>query len=154
VKQNSIGSVTAVSPSPLDPNRLVYATGGRLYHSTDGGLSATVAANLGGGTTIYAFARPRAVPTTIFAAGGTGSVGHIYKSTDDGVTWTTVYTQEGSRFGATTWVLAIAADGSNPAHVIAGVSVYHGGFVVASTDGGASWTRLPSPPLRLRWCHS
>jgi hypothetical protein len=95
-------------------------------------------------TGISNLARAPSAPATIYAAGGDGSYATIAKSTDAGLTWTTVYSATDMQSDQN-FINAIAVDPKNPSHVVAGRNVYHGGQIIATTDGGTTWHPLPDP---------
>jgi photosystem II stability/assembly factor-like uncharacterized protein len=69
-----------------------------------------------------------------------GSYGRIFKSEDGAATWRPVYTIQ-SVMGAGD-VTALAIPTQRPEMVYATHSVYHGGVVLKTTDGGTHWTHL------------
>ncbi len=140
-KRNSVGTIVAISPHPGASNSLVYYAGSTLYRSTDGGATATGVGSLAG---ITMLARSPAAPATVYAAGGTGAEADIYKSADDGMTWAMAYSSSDMSGFDASYILSLAVDSRNPAHLIAGQSVYHGGFLVESLDSGKTWHQLPA----------
>ncbi len=69
-----------------------------------------------------------------------GSYGRIFKSEDGAATWQLVYTIQ-SVMGAGD-VTALAIPAQRPELVYATHSVYHGGVVLKTTDGGANWAYM------------
>jgi photosystem II stability/assembly factor-like uncharacterized protein len=69
-----------------------------------------------------------------------GSYGRIFKSEDGAATWRPVYTIQ-SVMGVGD-VTALAIPTLRPELVYATHSVYHGGVVLKTTDGGINWTPL------------
>jgi len=69
-----------------------------------------------------------------------GNYGRILKSEDGAATWQLVYTIQ-SVMGAGD-VTALAIPALRPGVVYATHSVYHGGVVLKTTDGGTNWTDL------------
>ena len=95
-RQNTWPDIKLISPDPQRPDTLVFATGGDLYRSTDGGVTATkvkacapddIARSTNSPSVMYASAYPS---TAAYRCG----LPSILKSTDDGLTWTTVYTRQ------------------------------------------------------------
>src|SRR5262249_10580245 len=74
----------------------------------------------------------------------TGAEADIIRSADDGMTWTTAYSSSDVSGFDASYILALAIDARNPAHLIAGQSVYHGGFLVESLDSGQTGHQLPA----------
>ena len=137
-KRSTAGNVTALSPRPGAANDLVLDDGANMYRSTDGGHTEKMVAK---GRAVTRFARSRSAPGTIFGAGDDGATTlYIYRSTDDGRTWTTVYTA-GDTNGETdrcpSPISAISE--STPARVIVAADFYHDGRVIVSSDGGNTW---------------
>jgi hypothetical protein len=122
------------------PATLLFAAGA-VYRSTDAGITGTPVAGL---DRIVSLAWSRAAPGIVYAAGGDGANATIARSTDAGVTWTTVYSTTNRQENAD-YVTALALDPRDAGHVAAAVSLSHSGLVVATTDGGSTWKTLPSP---------
>ncbi|GAC1402777.1 MAG: hypothetical protein NVSMB65_19790 [Chloroflexota bacterium] len=140
-------TVTAVSPDPGHPDTVVIAATqespylSTVYRSVDGGRTLAPTTGASG---VLAFARPAGSSSVLYAAGTDQATGYIYRSSDAGVSWTTVYSIPSNSPG-TAEVTAITVDRADPAHVLAAVSVYHGGMIVESRDGGTSWHSVPDP---------
>ncbi|MCP3963713.1 MAG: hypothetical protein GY719_38240 [bacterium] len=101
--------------------------------SADAGINEWTSQGPYGGF-VHALAIDPMTPSTLYA--GSFSVwtyqGHVFKSTDNGVSWTGVYSDE---FGA---VFSLAIDPVTPS------TLYAGSWdeVLKSTDAGASWTSV------------
>ena len=141
-RQSTEGAIVALSANPSAGDDLVCATqDGEITHSLDGGKSGTITAS---GLHVMTLARAGSDPSTIYAGGSDGQSGYIYRSSDDGVTWSTVYTARPYSLGSTA-INDLAVDPQNPEHLFAAESIYHGGAVIESDDGGHSWQALPAP---------
>ena len=145
--KTSVGSYIArVAIKPTDPNLLFVASDLGVVRSTDGGSIWTV--TLAGGHCNDIAIDP-VTPTTVFAAiRGVG----IYKSLDDGATWTLL-----AGGLPTTGFLRInfGMSRSNPqvlyASFVSSGSDYGALLgMFKTTNGGASWTQLTSTPNYLR----
>ena len=67
--------------------------------------------------------------------------GHLYTSTDSGVTWTNRGTAGSTIAGNKNWqAIAMSSVGSKLAAVVGDVLTYGGGHLYTSTDSGATWT--------------
>jgi photosystem II stability/assembly factor-like uncharacterized protein len=119
--------IAALAIDPSAP-ATIYAWGGGLFKSTDGGGSWT-ATGLSGASTL---AIDPSAPATIYAGSGFFT-GGVFKSTDGGATWTAVLDAPQVR------VLAI--DPSAPATLYAG---FFGGGVIKTSNGGQSWAGASS----------
>lgn len=114
--------------SPLDSN-LVWGTSqyGSLYKSTNGGASYSGVANPVSGNWVT----PIAIESNsnIIYGGWDG----VYKSTDQGNTWTKI-----SGTTITSLLNTVAIAPSNPQYIYASV----GGTLYVTKDGGTSWTTI------------
>jgi photosystem II stability/assembly factor-like uncharacterized protein len=171
------GRVTALAVSPSSSNEIwLGAADGGVYHSTDGGahwtsISDTTQVSINGtpqawpALAIGAIAVDPGNASTIYVGTGESNfngdaywgVG-IFKSTDDGATWTEL---GGSQFAGLGFA-KIAVDPHNSSNVIAAVgqsyansfNFLNGGVpfgtalanmgIWQSTDGGAHWTQVIS----------
>jgi photosystem II stability/assembly factor-like uncharacterized protein len=78
-------------------------------------------------------------PSILYAAASTNlGAGGIYKSTDQGATWTNTTTAIKSK----PFVYTLAVDPQNPDTIYVNTYVNSSGSVLKSTDGGASWTTV------------
>jgi photosystem II stability/assembly factor-like uncharacterized protein len=136
------GDVFDVAASTLDANIVLAGLapggsfGGTLYRSSDGGNTWSAVPALDG---ISVF-------DIEFAPDGTTYIGtqdSIRKSTDSGLTWTTL----NLGIGANDQVFDVALDPSEPSIIWAGIT--NAGSqpvnVMRSTDGGATWTDRTPP---------
>ncbi len=116
-----------------------------VYRTDDGGLTWTpVLTSPEGccGSYFLAVAINPATPTTVYAAGwNSGSTGYgvIYRSDDDGLTWTEVYTA-GPSEGSPQFT-SLLVNPTTPNIVYAG-SGWGPNHVYRSTDSGDTWTRV------------
>jgi photosystem II stability/assembly factor-like uncharacterized protein len=121
-----------VSVDLSDPERQTLLSGtherAELYRSTDGGaswdnISAALPPNLGYATS------PLVIDATTYLLGtNEGPESGVFRTTDGGDTWTTVYT------GAISGHPVVSADGTIR------WLLRRGGGVIRSTDGGVTWT--------------
>jgi photosystem II stability/assembly factor-like uncharacterized protein len=115
-------------------NNIFYSTGEELYFSTDYGISWTECGQTGGELSSLATSGQY-----LFAGGSSDLVGvAIYRSSDNGHTWTTI--DSGLNLGspATSYVFNLSQIGKN---LFAGTS--NGAFF--STNNGTSWNPLSAP---------
>jgi hypothetical protein len=137
-RQNTWPDIKLISFDPQHPDTLVFATGGDLYRSTDGGVTATKVKACGP-TDI---ARSTHAPSIIYASAAAYRCGlpSILKSTDDGLTWTTVYTRPVD-YESYEAFNHVAVDPANDSHVVAAKIDYHGyGELYESWDSGTTWS--------------
>jgi photosystem II stability/assembly factor-like uncharacterized protein len=138
--------VSDVTIDPRDPDRLWIGTLGRgIFRSTDGGLTFTEANNGINGEEhalerISVQAAP-SDPSILYALSyetdPDADYTRIYKSTDGGASWITVY-DGADFFGFQGWYNnVISVSPRDPKIVVAG-----GLDLLRSTDGGDHWTRL------------
>ncbi len=139
--------VSALAVSPVDPNRAYAGT------AANGAVFTTNVATTATATTVWTASAPRAdtntvswvaadpvnagtVYATVSTFNTAGGVGHVFKSTNAGATWTSI---DGS--GATgvpdVPVHCIVVDPANNQRLYIGTDI--GVFV--SVDGGANWAR-------------
>jgi hypothetical protein len=121
-----------VAIAPSSPST-VYAGG---LKSTDGGATwKTVFSNSG---SVLAVAIHPTMPNIVYL--GVDDAG-VFKTVDDGKTWTPIGPDVGGR---TLTVRALAIDPTNPETVYAAGLTINGGFsVYKTTNGGATWTSSP-----------
>ena len=155
VGANNIGGrVTDVVVDPAQPNTIFVASaGGGVWKSTDAGATYTPAWPNDYPQAIGALARGS--DGTLWAGtgeanasgGGITYVGDgVYKSTDDGATWTNVGLGNAGMIGR------IAVDPTDPDRVLvaAAGSIYSTGGkrgLYRTIDGGAHWTAILTPDL-------
>lgn len=119
---------------------------GGLQRSTDGGVTWTkvLGNGVGGGTTDRAADVEISSDGTVYASLGIFSTGRIFKSTNDGTTWTNITP-------AGTWQrIELATSPSNVSRVYAllqGTTNGIGG-IRRTDNAGSTWTTLPLPT----WC--
>jgi uncharacterized protein (TIGR03437 family) len=140
--------VSAVAVSPFDSNTVVFgATDGNIYHSTSA-LSTT-------GSTPWASSRPRSTMVSWIAfdpsnhgvvyatysayRNGNPNVSHVYKSVDDGATWTGI-DGIGSTALADIPIHTVIVDLNNSSTLYVGSDT--GIFI--TQDGGNTWAHDPS----------
>ncbi len=152
-KQAAITDILAVSPAPHNAADVLYTRAaypgynmGALYRSTDGGRTARRVTSCG----YTYFARSPRTPRLVYgasqfvdncvAAFEAAVTASIARSTDDGLTWTTVYTTVNS-YDRNWGIGPVAIAPRAPGRIVAAVSGAHGyGDVVASVTGGRTWT--------------
>lgn len=146
------GSVIGLVVDPTNSN-IVYAGtfGAGVFKSTDGGQSWTAANNGLDNPKIQTLAIDPSNPSTLYTGTYRDETlsGHegIYKSTDAGLSWT----RTSSGLQSYVVVYSIAIDPTNPNRLYAATrgrsnngEAPWNGKVYRSTDGGASWTNVPS----------
>jgi len=166
---NGGASWTVLSGALANPSALVVAPGvprtlytyaepkgggGRaaLWRSDDGGQSWS--SPLAGGAIdalagLGALLVDRESRETLLAGTGRGALGYgrIWKSTDGGAHWREVHAVR-SEFGVGE-ITALAQAPADRRVLYAGHTIYHGGSLLGSYDGGESWSPLPQPSLPL-----
>ncbi len=138
---------------PANPNVLVAATRDGVYRTDDAGASwtRTLAAATGWMDAKDIVIDPSNSNILFVAAGypwGNGNNG-IYKSTDNGVSWTKL--AGGLPGGAAMGRASLAISASNPSTVYAGIArtINSGASLLGiyrTTDGGETWTRQSTSP--------
>lgn len=134
--RDSLKSAQEISYSPYSGTAFysLHSVIDTLYRSTDGGLTFSAIGLTGGGRDLYGFIYEKT--GRIWAKGG-GSNG-LYKSDDDGLTWSK------ASFGEWDAEFAIGPDGSYYlSHKQCGLR-----NLSRSSDGGTTWTEI-SPALKL-----
>lgn len=121
-------NIYSLDIAPSDPN-VLYAGGetGGLWKTTDKGLNWTLTTAGILHNSFGAVAIHPTDPNTVYAA----TSGKVIKTSDGGITWTTVYSENNLR------VNALAIHAGNPDIVLAAADQ---GLLVTS-NGGASWTK-------------
>jgi len=134
--QSSITDITAISPNPRQPDKLLYTTSRGIYRSTNGGRSGTKVRSLDernqlGGPLF----RSSKAPSMIYAMDDYD----VYRSTNEGSTWTTVYTYTPG-YDTYERLSAGAIDPTNPARFLIGyIGPHLAGELVETDDGGRTW---------------
>jgi photosystem II stability/assembly factor-like uncharacterized protein len=124
---------------PSTPNSIYSDTGYALYHSADGGVTWSIR-NSAPGLFPGTFVAPSSVVVdphqagVLFGVGPSLSGTEILRSTDGGLTWTTVFTLGSGE----AYVDVLLADPAAPGTVYAGG---HAGFW-RTADGGQTWAAL------------
>jgi hypothetical protein len=146
-------SWTKVSPTLLGNSMSFSPTGGPIWAvshdrkqilaSSDGGTTWTARYTVAGAGHINAvLADPNAVGTVWAGISAADTLADVLRSTDGGATWSTVLPTSlrgGGGIGATN-AGPLAALAGTPGLVVAGAQYYHGGGVLKTPDGGASWS--------------
>jgi uncharacterized protein (TIGR03437 family) len=138
-------SIVAITGDPTNANTVLALSTNppRVFRTTNGG--ATWAAEPLPGTFWWvggspAFARSPGNPAVVYAylpfTNGPSPYEFVFRSTDDGVTWTGLPNPPAS---ATDWLEGIALSGTDAKTF---VEVFESGDVYRSTDGGATFTAL------------
>ena len=124
-------SIVHLALDPQNPTQIFAQTQSNVYRSTDGGgtfrkLNLHMPPPV---PTILSIAVDPLASTTLYAGTGTGSDFGVYKSTDDGQSW--------SRIGAISLVNALAVSPGSSSTLFAATD----SGLWKSTDGGANWTQ-------------
>jgi len=144
----ALDNIRTVAVSPADPNLVLFGVShGRIFRNAN-----ALASN---GTTVWSYSQPRSgnvshlefdprQPSTVYATYTTFDSapgdGHVYRSSDSGVTWTRI---DGT--GSTglpdvpVETLLVDPDDSTRLHVGSDLGVF------ASLDGGSTWVRDDNP---------
>ncbi len=109
------------------PERAVAGTGGGVYRTADGGANWAVVPSIPQATG-WVVARDARSPRAFFAGGPDGGDGLIFRSADDGETWSQVARWAGVQ------VKGLVASPRDGTHLLAG-----GNGVQESRDGGVTW---------------
>jgi photosystem II stability/assembly factor-like uncharacterized protein len=128
--------VDAIAVDPRTSSTVYAGTGGgnSLYKTTNGGTTWTAPAFLAGG--VGALAIDPSAPDTLY--GERRDFG-LMKSTNAGVTWTTINNGLDFSIGSTPRILDIEVDPANTANVYAVISA---GGIAKSSNRGADWTKV------------
>ena len=145
VRERGAGTgLTAIAPDPRGEHTVLYTRGGGVYLSAEGGARVHLLAQDPGITSIV---RARSNPDTLYALGKAAGSDHIFRSTNDGRTWSSVY--DSGQGAHNIDLSSLQVDGRNASHLAAVRLGYHDGTILQSTDGGAAWQELPGPPGSL-----
>lgn len=134
-KEQSLGGVFVsqiVFESGKPNNMLAASSNAGVYASDNNGQTWQVL--LSGFSAHDAFINPNN-GEEIFAAGSSGKIATIYKSTDRGATWVQIYNEPAGQAAVTT----LSYDSRNPAIMYAGLS---SGTLLKTVDGGTTWNAL------------
>ena len=122
-----------------DPNHLVAGTGGNgSFRTTDGGASWSATSEVSGLVSVLAFDPNDS--NVIYAGYAVGNTAAIKKSVDGGAHWAKA--DSGIPPGTTVW--SIVPDPRDGNTVYIGTASFG---ALKTTDGGASWARMPLPPV-------
>lgn len=142
VRERGAGTgLTAIAPDPRGEHTVLYTRGGSVYLSAKGGERVQLLTRDPGITSIV---RARSKPDTLYALGKAAGSDHIFRSTDDGRTWSSVY--DAGQGTHNIDLSSLQVDERNAGHLAAVQTGYHDGTILQSTDGGAAWQELPGPP--------
>ncbi len=152
--------ISSLAVQPGNANEVWAGTSSGLFESVDGGTTWAVDPTLGvtlGNPASYnvdSIAIDPSSPSTIWV--GVNGYG-LYKSTDNGVTWTqmSIALPAGNNYGNV--VVALAPSSSSTAYVFVGACGFSCGSgqttgvgMFKTTDGGSTWTQLAAAPQY--WC--
>ena len=132
-------ALSSLAMDPHDPNHLVVGTGGNgSFLTMNGGASWTATSEVSGLVSALAFDPNES--DVIYAGYAVGNTTAIKKSVDGGAHWAKA--DSGIPPGTTVWsIIPDPRDGNT-------VYIGTGSFsALKTTDGGASWTRMPLPPV-------
>jgi len=136
---------SSLAYAPLASN-VVYASSADQKHvmkSTDGGATWSSVFTLSPAGQILSVLPDPNVTDRVFASGsGTDNLAAIFRSLDAGATWNNVLPASLNGAGGLSVPVAtpLAARPGTPGFVLSGVTYYHSGGVVGTTDGGATWS--------------
>jgi hypothetical protein len=152
---------------PLSPATVYGASADRkrVMKSTDGGATWSAIFSGDNSTQIHDVLPDPSTPGLLLVAGtAADGLAQLWRSTDAGATWrpTLAPNQRGAGGIGPTAITTLAAQPgtlstpatstapaipATPGHLFAGLQVYHGGAVLKSVDGGATWTTAYSGNL-------
>ena len=120
--------------------------GGRTWSPSNTGLARQVSANPHFTSSYNAIAMAPSATNVLYTADRSGSASGIYRSTDDGASWTVVLSRANKPvvpWGTAPSADAFAIDPNDPNVVFAGQQEYG----VRTTDGGQTWADISSRPV-------
>lgn len=137
--------VNALAVDPTSPTTLYAGTSGGVFKTTNGAASWTsINAGLSGLAARVIAIDPNA-PSTVYV-GVDDNADYldygVFKSIDGGATWKKVYSTPTGEDGGAPPITALAIDPRSPSRLYALVALNQ---VLASPDGGASWSAIPTP---------
>jgi len=138
--------------NPLDPT-VAYASSADHKHvlkSTDGGVSWTSVFSLAAAGQVLSVLPDPNVANRVFVSGsGADDLAAIFRSLDAGATWSNVLPAALNGAGGLSVPVAapLAARPGASNLILSGVTYYHSGGVVGTTDGGATWSLLYNDSL-------
>ncbi len=121
----------------------VSSDGRRILKSTDNGSTWTTAYTGSGQTHVNTvLADPNTSGNVYAGVSYSDGLAQVLRSTDGGASWAVVLPANlrGAGGIGPTNITTLAAIPGVPGLVFAGLQVYHGGLVLRSTDGAATWT--------------
>ncbi|MBV8718194.1 MAG: hypothetical protein JOZ65_24255 [Chloroflexi bacterium] len=132
--------------NPLDP-AVAYANSKdhkQVFKSTDGGATWTSVFSLPSAGQVLSVLPDPMQAGRVFASGsGSDDLAMVQRSLDSGATWSNVLPASlNGAGGLSTPVATPLAARQGSALIVAGVTYYHSGGVVGSTDGGGTWNLL------------
>ncbi len=128
---STVKNARGIAISPSDPN-VVYAVGGGIYKSADGGKTWKLVRSDVDGRDVALGDGGRIVIVASGTNCARGGPAPVYRSTDWGASWQQIQAEA---------LGGLVVDPRNPARFYAATC---GGFV-RSDDGGQTWRRLPNP---------
>ncbi len=133
----------ALSFAPLEPG-VVYGTSvdNRLFKSTDSGVSWSPIFTASPRGHINDVVADPNIAGAVYASGTEGDLAQVWRSTDGGSSWTSVLPLDlrGAGGIGETVATPVTAVPALPGFVLAGARYYHAGGVLASLDGGGTWS--------------
>jgi photosystem II stability/assembly factor-like uncharacterized protein len=136
----------AFAVHPTDPNVVFVGTQDGPYRTTDGGEHWERTGFPDRNAVVWSITYHPTRPNVMYA--GTAPVA-LYRSEDGGDTWKKLpgaKSPEHCKMGFPTRTIRISIDAARPDHIYAGLEV---SGVIASTDGGDTWTDLSTPIIKL-----
>ena len=154
--QMNVPNATQIVKIVVDPahDSIILASSydqGVVYRSTDFGV--TWKSAFSGGIAWDMMAIPKQVGVFYLIEGNTGSAGGVYKSTNDGGTWTKTTTAANFLAGDSVGRCALASPANAPNKIVALISdaetLGSQNFLYESTDAGANWSKDNTMPPGL-----
>ena len=131
---------------PTNPDTLIACTNGGMFRTTDAGVTWTTIKN-GGYNEIV---QKPGNPNVLYVSTRGGTSNRIYKSTDNGQTWTML--SSSVLPGSSRRIeLAVTDADSNYVYALYGNTSNGFGGLYRSTNDGASWTTQATSPNLLGW---
>ncbi len=133
---------------PNHPDTLLASTNSGIYRTINGGgtWTRTLTGSFG------SMVQKEGKPNVLFCSTFSGSLNHIYQSTNNGISWSKVSHNTLPQGNTRRIELATSPNDSNCIYALYGNSVDNGFLgVYRSLDGGQSWAQQATSPNLLGW---